>query len=428
MKRIFLSLAAASAFISAGMISYTYITWPAVPEMHLQVARGNNLVAKGAAPYVAEFESAANPVTWKIVAVGDLMADGPVQRLAERYADPEYGPHAGYEWILRHAAPWLRAADLTIGNLEFAAARSIPASGDGPFNGPPAYLDALESVGFDILFTANNHVLDAGLAGTEETLQALRERGIRTLGLSQLGEPRRETLLYDVEGTEPLRIAFLNYTKGLYGYSDVMLIRYLLSGGNVNYALFSARENVLKRLFGLVAGTFFPSALIPNRALFLENAKRNIAEALAQGAQFVVVYLHRALNEWVPSEDQRTLAATLCNYGADAIIGSGPHRLQPIEMIKVGDEQNKTQRECLVAYSLANFVSGWGGRGQFGAALEIDLEKHANKVRGRRATTRVIRGQISESQQTSCRNAPPPSGCDEGVVPSSTREFHHFGQ
>jgi hypothetical protein len=194
MKRIFLSLAAASAFISAGMISYTYITWPAVPEMNLQVARGNNLVAKGAAPYVAEFESAANPVTWKIVAVGDLMADGPVQRLAERYADPEYGPHAGYEWILRHAAPWLRAADLTIGNLEFAAARSIPASGDGPFNGPPAYLDALESVGFDILFTANNHVLDAGVAGarhpytrlepirgTETRDFALRCRGNRTV-------------------------------------------------------------------------------------------------------------------------------------------------------------------------------------------------------------------------------------------------------
>ncbi|MCG4775153.1 CapA family protein, partial [Lawsonibacter sp. DFI.5.51] len=43
----------------------------------------------------------------------------------------------------------------------------------------------------------------------------------------------------------------------------------------------------------------------------------------------------------------------LCDYGVDIIIGSHPHMVQPIEMIKSDENDNET----LVIYSLGNFLS-----------------------------------------------------------------------
>ena len=54
-----------------------------------------------------------------------------------------------------------------------------------------------------------------------------------------------------------------------------------------------------------------------------------------------------------PSKFQKLLAQKLCDYGVDIIIGSHPHVVQPIEMIKSEESNNET----LVIYSLGNFLS-----------------------------------------------------------------------
>ena len=55
----------------------------------------------------------------------------------------------------------------------------------------------------------------------------------------------------------------------------------------------------------------------------------------------------------VPNQFQYDLAQKLSDSGVDIIIGSHPHIVQPVEIIKSTDESHET----LVIYSLGNFIS-----------------------------------------------------------------------
>ena len=53
-----------------------------------------------------------------------------------------------------------------------------------------------------------------------------------------------------------------------------------------------------------------------------------------------------------PSDTQREVVARLLEYGADIIIGSGPHALQPIEFMNNCDNE-----KALVMWSLGNLIT-----------------------------------------------------------------------
>lgn len=50
------------------------------------------------------------------------------------------------------------------------------------FNSPDAVADTLKNAGFDLVFTANNHILDRGSKGALRTLDLLQEKGLDTTG------------------------------------------------------------------------------------------------------------------------------------------------------------------------------------------------------------------------------------------------------
>ena len=67
----------------------------------------------------------------------------------------------------------------------------------------------------------------------------------------------------------------------------------------------------------------------------------------------MVVFPHWGNEYWLnPSDGQKALALKMCEWGADAIIGSHPHVIEPCEWIK-----SENGNECVVFYSLGNFVS-----------------------------------------------------------------------
>jgi len=84
-----------------------------------------------------------------------------------------------------------------------------------------------------------------------------------------------------------------------------------------------------------------------------ENKIESDIKAVDKKVDFVVVFPHWG-NEYQmsASEYQQELARKMCEWGADAIIGSHPHVIQPCQWIK-SDNGN----ECIVYYSLGNFVS-----------------------------------------------------------------------
>ena len=85
----------------------------------------------------------------------------------------------------------------------------------------------------------------------------------------------------------------------------------------------------------------------------------------------VVVGIHFGNEYWQsPSDEQRLVAYEIAKAGADIILGSHPHVLQPFEFIDIDGKKS------FVVYSLGNFVSGQKQRfTDGGAILELVIEK-----------------------------------------------------
>lgn len=76
-----------------------------------------------------------------------------------------------------------------------------------------------------------------------------------------------------------------------------------------------------------------------------------------------------------PTDRQRELAQKLADWGADIIIGTHPHVIQPVEYITAADG-----RKVLVIYSLGNFISAQDrGPRMLGGMMHITVTKDYQK-------------------------------------------------
>lgn len=119
--------------------------------------------------------------------------------------------------LFAKVAPYLKQADLTIGNLETTFAgngrdsrKSLRSSGP-IFKCPDELAPALKEAGFDVLVTANNHCMDYGTQGLIRTLKVLDHTGIDHTGTSKSLEESKKTLIKNVKG---ITIGILSYTAG----------------------------------------------------------------------------------------------------------------------------------------------------------------------------------------------------------------------
>ena len=113
-------------------------------------------------------------------------------------------------------APYLKKADLTIGNLEttFAGGQKSRRSRGpaGPlFKCPDELAPALKKAGFDVLVTANNHCMDYGVPGLLRTIRVLDRTGISHTGTFSSLQESKKALIKNVKG---ITIGILSYTSG----------------------------------------------------------------------------------------------------------------------------------------------------------------------------------------------------------------------
>ena len=242
----------------------------------------------------------------RLLAVGDILMHYDVQRSAR---EAETGLRALWEDV----EPLIHGADIAFANLETPVA---PRSGEPGrpfrFNAPAELPAALRASGFTVLSTANNHAYDQGSAGVVETLERLRAEQLVPVGT---GATRAEAEQAQVVTVKGLRVAFL-------GFTDLYNI-------NLNDK----------------AGGPWVRGLDPTAAADAVRAARAAADVVVVSVHWGAEYRHD------PLPRQREVAGRLCEAGADLILGTHPHVLQPVEMVVRGP--NRT----LVAYSLGNFVS-----------------------------------------------------------------------
>lgn len=248
-----------------------------------------------------------------VAMVGDVMQHGEQLKASTR-AD---GTHT-WQGVFDAVAPLLRDADLAIANLETPIDPAQPFGGYPFFNAPIALLDALSEAGVDVLQTANNHCLDRGRSGALATLDNIRRHGFLTAGTWASAEERSTPWVLSTLD-DGITVAFLANTYGTNGQpmpaGEPWLVNWL-DEGQMQHDVHRARA---------------------------------VADIVIVGLHWGGEYRH------APVEWQRTMARSLVDAGADVVMGSHPHVLQPAEVITVDDLNGP--RDGLILYSLGNFVS-----------------------------------------------------------------------
>ena len=270
--------------------------------------------------------------------VGDIMVHNSQLRRAWRGID-EAGNDLGYdfgpsfEWF----APYIRANDFSMGNLEttFGGPGSAWIQDDQwsfreyhaypCFTTPDEMAVALKESGFDLVGTANNHCMDSRLSGAARTLEVLASAGLPATGTASSGKP--EPWRGNVNGFDLSILAWTHSVNGL-----------VASRGMESINVFNATGSDDR----------------------LTEMLDDVRHEAAGDHDLVILFIHwgqEYLNE--PDQYQKNLADLAIRAGADIIIGSHPHQIQPIETRLVDDDGDgpAEPREVFIAWSLGNFIS-----------------------------------------------------------------------
>ncbi|OSB10752.1 CapA family protein [Paraclostridium bifermentans] len=273
---------------------------------------------------IANDDSSVKNVT--ISAIGDIMAHD--DQLKAQF-DKDTNTYS-FDNNFKYVKPYISKSDLAIGNLETTLAGPKAKYSSFPkFNSPDELADAIKNSGVDIVSTINNHTYDRGSDGVYRTLDVLNSKDIEHVG-TQKNDEDENFLIKDVDGVK------LGITA--YSYGQVYGSNTSLNGLNIDY-------NDLNNL------NIFNSSYVD---IAFNEIKDTLDVMNNKESDLQVVILHWG-DEYTrqPNEFQKELAKKLCDYGVDIIIGSHPHMVQPIEMIKSDENDNET----LVIYSLGNFLS-----------------------------------------------------------------------
>jgi len=207
----------------------------------------------------------------------------------------------------RKVAERLSQADIVFANLENPVISNCPSSDSGfKFCADPKMVEGLKFAGVDIVSLANNHILNYGKEGKMETEKILSDNGIKWVGDGNLETVERN-------GTE----------------------------------------------FGFL-GFDFVDILPKDSDYQLIKDSRNKVDVLIVMVHWGAEYTPR------PTEIQKLIANNLVNAGADVIVGSHSHWVQPIDYIN----------EKPVFYSLGNFVfdQPWSEETKKGLAVQLTFQ------------------------------------------------------
>jgi poly-gamma-glutamate synthesis protein (capsule biosynthesis protein) len=269
----------------------------------------------------------------RLAFTGDLMVH-------ENQLKHAYHPETGTYMFecFNEIAAYLQDADYTIGNLETTLAGRDAGYATYPlFNTPDSFAVAVKEAGFDFLSTANNHCFDKREAGLLRTLDVLDSLGFAHTGTFASWADADNIVFQEIND---IKIAFLSYSYSTNGIPVPLDKPYLV--------------NILDE----------------------SRMRTQIILARVLGADAVIVLPHMGVEyAGEPNAALKTLARKLCDWGADAVMASHPHVLQPTEVYSTQQPYGR-QRTCFIAYSMGNFISSQRTEPRdAGAVFYLELEK-----------------------------------------------------
>ncbi|MBE6820645.1 MAG: CapA family protein [Ruminococcaceae bacterium] len=263
-------------------------------------------------------------------AVGDNLIHDTVYEQAAARSSGGYDFTDAYERI----ADYIAEPDVAILNQETIISTEHNVSSYPMFNSPVEVGEEMLEIGFDVFNIATNHSLDCGEKGLVSAINFWKSKNALTCGAYLNADDMSNIPMNEVNG---VKIAYLGFTDSANGLSlpadsEVILVR-------------AADESLLQQRI---------------------IKAREIADVVIVSAHWGNEYTHE------PTDAQRELAEKLAMWGADVIIGTHPHVIQPVEYIA-----NRDGRKTLVAYSLGNFISAQNrGPRMLGGMLNFEVVKN----------------------------------------------------
>jgi poly-gamma-glutamate synthesis protein (capsule biosynthesis protein) len=220
--------------------------------------------------------------------VGDIGLSGRAAATAKR---------CGADTLFNQVAPFLRAADVTFGNLESPLAGEI-APGK-MFAAPAEGAATLHKAGFNLIHLANNHVGEYGQPGLAATLDAVSKAGMTPLGAGENSATARELIRTDVGG---LRIGWLGCGRTLLPQNDGGPRYWELNERELMAAVTQARPRVDVLILSIHMGLMFLDYPHPDH--------KSLAERLMQAGVNLVLMHHAHVLQGV----QMTDSGNVCCY------------------------------------------------------------------------------------------------------------------
>lgn len=232
---------------------------------------------------------------------GDVLLDRGVREQIEK---------KGISYIFEDVAPLFKSSDATIINLECPVTKRVsPINKKYIFRGDPEWLTALQESGITHAALANNHSMDQGRSGLEDTYKHLTEAGIISVGYGKNTK----------EANKPVFISKNGIDVAIFNSVTIPLENwvYLEDRPSINQATVDVLAEEIKRL------------------------------KVDRTDCYIIVILHWGIEfQKAPTIKQRKEAYQLIDAGTDVIIGHHPHVLQKEELYN----------DKPIFYSLGNFV------------------------------------------------------------------------
>ncbi len=261
----------------------------------------------------SEPEPEPQPASVSLLCAGDnLLHINIIKQAKARGGDDP----SGYDFrpAYKRTAEMVAAADLAILNQETIVTDKFEPSNYPMFCSPEAAGDQMVEMGFDVMSIANNHVLDKGEAGLIATLDYWKTKhpDIPVYGACMKDEEKIAVL--EKNGIKFAFLGFMEHTNGLKLPAETECkITYL-----------SETEEVERQV----------------------RAAREIADVVIVSAHYGVEVSNTV------TEQQLQITRDLVDWGADIIIGTQPHTVQPMEYVNKPDGG-----QAFVFYCLGNYIS-----------------------------------------------------------------------
>ncbi len=287
-----------------------------------------NRSAKPAKTVETSVAEVSKPATATICTAGDLMLHSPFIE-SSYYLDSATNTY-DFSDIFTYIKDDYNAADYTVATFE-GSLTGEPYSGYPMFRTPESFLGDMKNAGIDLCLLGNNHIYDGLDDGLQSTMEKMDALGFDYLGI------RKDT------SVKNYRIQDINGIKV----------------GMIDYVYETTSQNGAKKAINAIDVSDESAPLINSfHEDRLDDFYKEIGDAYEamknEGAEYCIAYMHWGYEyKLVESDTQDAMAQKICDIGFNAIIGSHPHVIQPVDLLTSADSSHQT----LVCYAIGNHLS-----------------------------------------------------------------------